>query len=245
MAAAIPAHAQTGATPPPTVDIDNAELNKLVRDILRVGTLERNRVMARLVERGDPDVVPALIQSLRFLQQDPWTVVSALQSLTGENLGTRWHAWMLWQEAHPEIEPFEGFAGYKGWVFSHIDPNFSLFLHDGVAHTIRLEEIAWGGVRKDGIPALVNPTHVAPDHADAGYLQPGELVFGVEVNGDARAYPLRMMDWHEMFNDVVGGVPLALAYCTLCGSGILFETGVDGRDAPFEFGSSGFLYRSN
>ena len=231
--------------PPAPSQIDNAELNKLVRDILRVGTLERNGVMARLVERGDTDVVPALIQSLRFLQQDPWTVTSALQSLTGESLGKDWNAWMLWQEAHPEIEPFEGFAGYKEWVLTHIDPNFSLFLHDGVAHTIRLEEIVWGGVVKDGIPPLVNPKLVAPDHTEASYLVPDELVFGVEINGDARAYPLRMMDWHEMFNDVVGGVPVALAYCTLCGSGILFETAVEGRDEPFEFSSSGFLYRSN
>ena len=60
-----------------------------------------------------------------------------------------------------------------------------------------------------------------------------------------RAYPLRILDWHEMFNDVVGGVPVSLAYCTLCGSGILFETAVEGRSEPFVFGSSGFLYRSN
>jgi len=53
------------------------------------------------------------------------------------------------------------------------------------------------------------------------------------------------MGWHEMFNEVIGGVPLALAYCTLCGSGILFETEVAGRAEPFIFGSSGFLYRSN
>ena len=53
------------------------------------------------------------------------------------------------------------------------------------------------------------------------------------------------MGWHEMFNEVIGGVPVALAYCTLCGAGILFETQVEGQDAPFVFGSSGLLYRSN
>jgi hypothetical protein len=124
-----------------------------------------------------------------------------------------------------------------------IDPDFHLFLQPGVAHDIRLEEIVWGGVRKDGIPALVNPKLVPP--VEAAYLTDDELVFGVEINGDARAYPLRILDWHEMFNDVVGGVPVALAYCTLCGSGILYDTRVPGRDEPFEFGSSGFLYRSN
>ena len=79
----------------------------------------------------------------------------------------------------------------------------------------------------------------------AKYLTDEELVFGVSINGDVRAYPFRMLDWHEMFNDVIGGVPVSLAYCTLCGSGILFETMVEGRDKPFVFGSSGFLFRSN
>ena len=78
---------------------------------------------------------------------------------------------------------------------------------------------------------------------DADYITPTELVFGVEINGDARAYPLRILDWHEMANDVVGGVPVALAYCTLCGAGVLFDTRVG--DATYEFGSSGFLMRSN
>ncbi|MEM7281767.1 MAG: DUF3179 domain-containing protein, partial [Pseudomonadota bacterium] len=113
----------------------------------------------------------------------------------------------------------------------------------GVKNEIRLEEIVWGGVRKDGIPALTNPSFVSAEASP--YLLDEEPVFGVEINGDVRAYPYRFMDWHEMFNDVIGGVPVSLAYCTLCGSGILFETTVEGRDEPFVFGSSGFLYRSN
>lgn len=237
-----PTQAQDRAVPPSAAR-DLSEVEAQVREILTSGTLERNAVMAKLVDRGDTDVVPALIQSLRFMGRDPWTISNALQALTGEDFGTSWNDWVLWQEGHPEIEPFAGFAEYKAWVYAQIDPNFRLFLYDDVAHTIRLEEIVWGGVRKDGIPALVNPAFVAPSAAD--YLTPDELVFGVAINGDVRAYPLRILDWHEMFNDVVGGVPVALAYCTLCGSGILYETTVDGRDQPFEFGSSGFLYRSN
>jgi Protein of unknown function (DUF3179) len=128
-------------------------------------------------------------------------------------------------------------------VMAVIDPNFRLFLKPGVAHEIRLEEIVWGGVKKDGIPALTNPKHIAV--ADGTYLDDGELVFGVEIAGDARAYPLRILDWHEMLNDVVGGVPVTLAYCTLCGSGILYDARVPGHDEPFEFGSSGLIYRSN
>ncbi|MBT4906030.1 MAG: DUF3179 domain-containing protein [Rhodospirillaceae bacterium] len=243
IASVAPSLAQRDASPVPGSELSNAEVQNMVRQILQVGTLERNGLMAHLVDRGNTDVVPALIQSLRFLRHDPWTITGALDSLTGTSNGTSWNKWMLWQEGRPDIVPFDGFDAFKSWVYSNIDPNLGAFFYAGIPHTIRLEEITWGGVVKDGIPALVNPKLITP--AEADYITADELVFGIEINGDTRAYPLRMMDWHEMFNDVIGGIPVALAYCTLCGSGILFETDVAGRDAPFEFGSSGFLYRSN
>jgi hypothetical protein len=123
-----------------------------------------------------------------------------------------------------------------------IDPDFSDFLQDDFASTIRVEEIMWGGVVVDGIPALDNSPMILANEAD--YLTLEEPVFGISINGDHRAYPLRILDWHEMANDIVGGVPVSLAYCTLCGAGVAF----DGR-APngetYTFGSSGFLFRSN
>ena len=133
---------------------------------------------------------------------------------------------------------------WKGEVLSTLDTRFREFLpEDGVAHTIRLEEIVWGGVVVDGIPSLDNPD-VIQAH-EARYLEADEQVFGVYLNGEARAYPLRIMNWHEMTNDVVGGQPFALAYCTLCGSGILYDARRGDGQAPYIFGSSGLLYRSN
>ncbi len=201
----------------------------------------RQGAIARLIERNDTSDVSALIMAFRFIRDPGFS--RALETITGASNGAGWHPWMLWQEAHPEITPFDGFAAFKANVFARIDPAFRLFLQPGIAHEIRLEEIAWGGVVKDDIPALVNPAHLRAD--EATYIEDDEQVFGVAINGDIRAYPLRIMDWHEMFNDVVGGVPVALAYCTLCGSGILYDARVAGRDEPFVFGSSGFLYRSN
>ena len=78
---------------------------------------------------------------------------------------------------------------------------------------------------------------------EAEYLRDSNVVFGLEVEGDARAYPKRILAWHEMFVDEVGGVPVAGVYCTLCGSMILYETVHDG--VAYELGTSGFLYRSN
>ena len=234
----IPALAQDG----PPGELSDEDVALKVQLLFVPDPRLRKEVLAALEKRGDPDVVPGLIQALRFVPAGA-DLLATLQALTGASEINNWHDWILWQEAHPEIEPFAGFDAFKADAMAVIDENFRLFLSAGVKHEIRLEEIVWGGVRKDGIPALVNPANIGA--ADATYLEDNDLIFGVEINGDARAYPLRILDWHEMFNDVVGGVPVALAYCTLCGSGILFETLVEGRSRPFVFGSSGFLYRSN
>ena len=221
--------------------LSDNELQAVVDQLFGPSIEDRLGAIESLKTRGKPDVAAALIQLLRF-SNDDGRLVMALEAVTGAKPGSEWHQWMLWQEAHP-VKPFKGFSGLKADLMSRIDPNFRLFLRQGIKHTIRLEEITWGGVVKDGIPALVNPELIAAK--DATYLTDEELVFGVDIGGDVRAYPLRIMDWHEMFNDVIGDVPVALAYCTLCGSGILFETKLKDRDKHFVFGSSGFLYRSN
>ncbi len=202
--------------------------------------------VAALRARGKPDAAAAMIFALRYRRQAVWELSEALEAVTGHGaLG--WFDWMLWQEAHPEIAPHASFAEVKLEIFKRIDPNFMQFFRDNwVAPEnmkVRLEEITWGGVPVDGIPSLDHPKLIAAAAAD--YLRDDDLVFGVEIAGDARAYPLRIMGWHEMFNEVIGGVPVALAYCTLCGSGILFETQIEGRERPFVFGSSGLLYHSN
>lgn len=110
---------------------------------------------------------------------------------------------------HPEIEPHHGYAEWKGQFLAHIDPKIGAFFYDEVKTQIRLEEAVWGGVPKDGIPDLVNPPSVPGQ--DAGYLNPDDRVFGVSINGEHRAYPLRILNPHEMANDVLGGVPIILA----------------------------------
>lgn len=203
--------------------------------------------LQRLRVRGGRDLAPGLIFAMRFTRQDETAIVDLLEEVTGETGRRDWFDWMLWQEDNPDVVAHASYAELKRELFFRIDPNFEVFLKrehlDRDRMRIRLEEITWGGVKKDGIPSLDGPKMIPG--RDADYLLGSDFVFGVTINGDTRAYPLRIMGWHEMFNDVIGGVPLALAYCTLCGSGILFETQLEGRNAPFVFGSSGFLYRSN
>ena len=95
---------------------------------------------------------------------------------------------------------------------SLIDPRFGEFLAPAAQGSrINVTEIAWGGVRPDGIPDLQNaPCRCGRSGQD--YLQPSDRVFGVSINGEHRAYPLRIVNAHEMANDVLGGEPIALAY---------------------------------
>ena len=95
-----------------------------------------------------------------------------------------------------------------------------------------------GGPPKDGIPAIDNPRFWQAEEAD-GYLDGGDIVFGLAENGIVRAYPQRILVWHEIVNDVVGDLGLAVTYCPLTGTAIAFER------AQTEFGVSGRLVNSN
>ncbi len=102
------------------------------------------------------------------------------------------------------------------------------------------DEILRGGPPRDGIPALNDPRFVRPRDAR---LAAGDRVLGLRHRGVTRAYPIRILNWHEIVNDRLGGDPVAVTYCPLCGTGIAFAAMLRGN--PVRFGVSGLLYRSD
>ncbi|RME33615.1 MAG: DUF3179 domain-containing protein [Gammaproteobacteria bacterium] len=98
-----------------------------------------------------------------------------------------------------------------------------------------------GGPPRDGIPALDHPSMLPVSRAS--WLHPDDRVLGVTLGGDSRAYPVRILNWHEVVNDTVHGVPLLITYCPLCGTGMAFAAEVEGR--ALTFGVSGLLYNSD
>lgn len=229
----------------PASALDDTEIGALAHTVMFGKLAERPEALQQLVDRDNRDIIPSLVLAARYIPGDPSILIAV--SLLADKVVRDWKEAMLWVEAHPEVEPHESYRRLKLDLLKRLDPAFERFLGADRAKAehmkIRLEEIVWGGVPVDGIPSLDNPKLVSA--GAAAYLLDEDLVFGVAINGDVRAYPLRIMGWHEMFNETIGGVPVALAYCTLCGAGILFETQVEGRDRPLVFGSSGLLYRSN
>ncbi|MDQ6969886.1 MAG: DUF3179 domain-containing protein [Mariprofundus sp.] len=99
------------------------------------------------------------------------------------------------------------------------------------------DQILAGGPPKDGIPALNHPKMESSDAADR-WLADSDLVLGVVADGQARAYPIRILNWHEIVNDKIGNHAFVVTYCPLCGSGMVF-------DIADQFGVSGLLYQSD
>src|SRR5712692_1891362 len=167
-------------------------------------------------------------------------VLALLAQASGRPFGgdlDRLYDW-LWA-AEPSDYP--DYAEFKAGLYGRIDPRFREYFANRPKAAIRLDEIRWGGVWRDGIPPLKNPKMIPA--RDARYLAGDDIVFGVAVDGDVRAYPKRILAWHEMVKDDIAGRPLNGVYCTLCGAMILYDVTVGG--VHHELGTSGFLYRSN
>ena len=107
--------------------------------------------------------------------------------------------------------------------------------------TLPTEQIIRGGPPRDGIPALSNPKLIAA--GDANYLKPTDRVVGITLKGQSRAYPIGILNWHEIVNDNIDGQRFAVTYCPLCGTAVAFDANIDG--SPTEFGVSGLLYNSD
>lgn len=106
---------------------------------------------------------------------------------------------------------------------------------------VDLERLEQGCPARDCIPAIDDPAFVDADDAD--FVNDDDLVLALEINGDPRAYPANILNAHEIVNDTVGGEPVAVTYCPLCGSGLAFRRVMDGEVVAF--GVSGLLHEND
>ena len=202
---------------------------------------ERVAALQAISEQWNVGDAGMLIESARFAK-DPRTR-SAIMNLLSEKTGQKfsdldqWYRW-IWNQ---DVELHPDYGTFKQKLYQRIDPRFAEYFSNKYEAEIRLDEIRWGGVRRDGIPPLDNPETIPASQSD--YLNDSDVVFGVSFGGKSRAYPKRVLAWHEMVKDNVGGLSINGVYCTLCGSMIVYETDIDGKH--YELGTSGFLYRSN
>ncbi len=112
---------------------------------------------------------------------------------------------------------------------------------DLTRHSVSLDQIVDGGPGKDGIPAILHPRFVPA--AEATFLLDGDRVLGLKLGAEAKTYPIKILNWHEIVNDATDGHAVVVTYCPLCGTGIAFDSTIQGR--RHAFGVSGLLYQSD
>jgi hypothetical protein len=197
--------------------------------------------LREISENWTDGYTPMLIEILSLSGTErAYYLLELLEDKTGQNFGRDTNQWFSWWWQQEQVQVAD-YAAFKSSLYGLIDEKFLLYFSTSRESRIRLDEVRWGGVIQDGIPPLRQPRMLAAD--EASYLEDDNIVFGIEINGDARAYPKRILAWHEMFVDDIGGIDFAGVYCTLCGAVILYKTNHNGT--RHDLGTSGFLYRSN
>jgi hypothetical protein len=199
---------------------------------------------ADMATTGEVGYVPYLVDLLRlFGGSDTLVAIAAsLEALTGvsasSDLSDAYQVYGSWMYREEPV-PVPGYVDWKASLYGLIDPDFTDLLAG--ADPVLASQLQWGGVRRGGIPAVNAPRVITNE--EASYMTADELTFGAEINGEARSYPHRILDHHELANDVLGGEPVALANCTLCRTGVLFSRVVSGEILDFQ--TSGLLRNSN
>jgi len=223
--------------------LSDEEILKNLKLLLFVEFTEINHTALNTLEKHWEDgMIAPLAEIQRFgnSRKQLLKINDLLKEKTGEDrLG--FFDWMKWVWVNkPPIEPY--YYEFKGIIHNHIDTKFPKYFRGrSEQSSIRLDEVVWGGVVQDGIPPLRNPKLLEANEAD--YLSKSDVVFGAYINGVAKAYPKRILAWHEMFIDKFGDDLICGVYCTLCGTVIAYDTKHEGK--TYHLGTSGFLYRSN
>ena len=205
------------AAPAPTRDYDSTENMFRLFSGREHSPDETLQAITLAIANNDKSMVPLMIELLRFFGNQELMIETstAISAITGREFRREqgaWNEWMEWLGKNAEeYSPPDRYVEWKSILMSLIDPRFGEFLAPAEQGSrINLFEVAWGGVRPDGIPDLQQAPVVAAGEQE--YLQPSDRVFGVSINGEHRAYPLRIVNAHEMANDTLGDEPIALAY---------------------------------
>lgn len=236
----------TEPTTSPTLPVTAQDIETALLEIGSITSRDAIQAVIDVVgEGGDVNYVPYLYDVSRFGDVALFgQAMGTIGDLTGESTDSDdlreqslfYGRWII--ENSPDPGPF--YVGWKASLYAGIDPAFGDLLAQ-VTDPVVASRLQWGGVLRGGIPELNNQPTIPVGEAD--YMTEDELVFGAVVDGQARAYPVRILGHHELANDEIAGRHVAMVYCTLCRTPVLFDRRVDGPVLDFQ--TSGLLNNSN
>ena len=223
---------------------DRKELNYILNALIYESNISiKLNGLDTLFTHWEDGMAAPLIELLRLSSEELLTEairhkLAAQYNQPKEWLFYEWTQW-LWKQS---FETKEYYYEFKSELYKLIDPVFGYYFKNRKPQSlIRLDEVMWGGVMQDGIPPLRFPKNIPAQ--EASYLDDNDVVFGVVIDGKAKAYPKRILAWHEFFVDSFGDKTIAGVYCTLCGTVIAYD--MNHNDTLYNLGTSGFLYQSN
>ena len=217
---------------------------------------DQNAALTTLIESKDPRIAWPISDMMRFVGSSGLNTIMA--DAASQLLGITYPDANYWGRTTDHLMAWRipappEYLTVKRAIFTGLVPGWDKLFVEG---DIDWRHVSWGGVLIDDrafdttddacncIPAADNPE--VTDVAGADWLSDDAVVFGVEVNGEYRAYPRRIMEVREMVNDTLGGRDLGIPYCTLCGAAQAYFTDElpDGVERPV-LRTSGLLIRSN
>ena len=225
--------------------------------VLSVWDKNQQQALLAIGKSGDPRLAWVISDMMRFAASPQ--ALAELTLAATQLLGKTFEADNAWHEVTNHLLAWNipappDYLDYKSAIFTLNIPGWDELFVEG---DIDWRLVSWGGVLIDSraynktdarcrncIPAIDNPQVSSAD--DASWLKDSDIVFGIEVNGETRAYPRRIMEVRELVNDTLGGRDLGIPYCTLCGAAQAFYTDKlpDGIERPV-LRTSGLLSRSN
>jgi hypothetical protein len=248
-----PATTAVVEAPPPATTlapislIPAGDINRAARVFVRRGRQNVDQLIALIRSMGatgDPKWGPYLLDlrviSVPEVFADLEAAFAAVSGVappeSPEELFLHYGDWVY----DARIDPGADYVVWKSELYALIDAAFADLILQ-VDDSVLAGQLQWGGTTVGGIPELNDQRTIGIDEAD--YMLADELTFGAVINGAARSYPHRILDFHELANDTLGGEPVALANCTLCRTGMLFSRRVG--DRVLDFRTSGLLWNSN
>ena len=241
-----PATGPTVTTPPAPFSTPRSEIEATIAEIGPIVTLSQAAELVAAVGAGsEPDLIPYLYDTARL--SDSETFLAAMASIgriidatpPAEDFRSQslfFGNWIM----NNVPDPGPDYIAWKATLFANIDTDFEPLIAS-VQDPVTATRLQWGGVLRGGIPELNDAETITV--AEADYMVADEVVFGAVVNGQARAYPVRILGHHELANDTLGGEPVSLVYCTLCRTPVFYSRQVAGRVLDFQ--TSGLLENSN
>ncbi len=224
----------------PKAEPDSSDVLAHALNTMHPSPQVRDQALDFLVGLQDPRLIPFLIDLLRSGLLETPKLESSLKALSRVGEPSGWLEWSQWLTAQ-SIEQHPAYKRFKRELLGLMDPTYRALLDPQAASAVGWEEITWSDLGSEELTPLTLPARRRAKTARD--MRPEDLVVGIVVDGMPVAYPVLILEWHPVVNDVIGKVPLVVTYCPYSRTAAVYRAQAGER--PRQFAPSGLVVRNN